>query len=321
MDSYPWEPAQTTSGIVKDPTVGARLVPKSVRKDGSQRKELRIRDGYVPLEDRVAYKSRGKLEAERLKGFVPGATSATPSTYAIPSGKANDPTQGMSKAQKKNYQRKIKKLEEKTARNWDSEDDDDDESDDDDDRGAYKAKDPSELNDQFDVHEDSDDAQLDAAIDDIEVPELGVKPEFGVGFNKQRDMVKGSSRPETKPSGIARPPRPGGIFRDLGLKPKSSTSTDTLTTPSTETTRQTSSTPPNPPATKPVPAPPAANTTRPSSSQSKRTVPGAASKPSTSSGGKDSPRARPEVKVRPGHSLAGMMKQLAVQDTTPGVRR
>ncbi|KAJ9095667.1 hypothetical protein QFC21_005539 [Naganishia friedmannii] len=320
MDSYPWEPAQTTSGIVKDPSVGARLVPKSVRKDGSQRKELRIRDGYVPLEDRVAYKSRGKLEAERVKGFVPGASSATPSTYAIPSGKANDPTQGMSKAQKKNYQRKIKKLEEKTARNWDSEDDDEEEDDDDDDdddnRRVYKAKDSSELNDRFDVIEDSDDEELDAAIDAIEIPELGVKPEFGVGFNKQRDMVKGSSRADTKSSGIARPPRPGGIFRDLGLKPKSSTSTSTLDTPSAETTGQPSSTASKPPAV----TPPVTTTTKPTTSQSKRTIPGAVSKPSATSG-KDSPRARPEVKVRPGHSLAGMMKQLAVQDTAPGVRR
>jgi hypothetical protein len=290
----------------------------------SQRKELRIRDGYVPLEDRVAYKSRGKLEAERLKGFVPGATSATPSTYAIPSGKANDPTQGMSKAQKKNYQRKIKKLEEKTARNWDSEDDDDEDEDEDEhdgnDKRVYKAKNPDELNDRFDVHEDSDDAELDAAIDNIEIPELGVKPQFGIGFNKQRDLMKGPSRADTKPSGIARPPRPGGIFRDLGLKPKSSTSTATLATPSTETTSQTSSTAAEPPVTNPVSTPPATTTAKPGSSQSKRTVPGAASKPSTNSS-KDLPRTRPEVKVRPGHSLAGRMTQLAVQDTTPGVRR
>lgn len=34
MDSYPWEAAQTTSGIVKDPSLGKRVVPPSVRKDG-----------------------------------------------------------------------------------------------------------------------------------------------------------------------------------------------------------------------------------------------------------------------------------------------
>lgn len=34
MDSYPWEPAQTTSGIIKDPNLGKRVVPPTVRKDG-----------------------------------------------------------------------------------------------------------------------------------------------------------------------------------------------------------------------------------------------------------------------------------------------
>ncbi|KAJ9090726.1 hypothetical protein QFC19_009468 [Naganishia cerealis] len=313
MDSYPWEPAQTTSGIVKDPTVGVRLVPKSVRKDGSQRKELRIREGYVPVEDRIAYKSRGKLEAERLKGFVPGATSATPSTYAIPSGKSNDPTQGMSKAQKKNYQRKMKKLEEKTARNWDSEDDDEDDD-------TYEVKDDDtdgEPNDRFDVHEDSDDAQVDAAIDNIEIPELGVKPEHGVGFNTQRDPVKQASRADTKSSLTARPPRPGGIFRDLGLKPKSSGSTSTLGTPSEDSNSQSNQT--SSPASAAKPSTPPVGTK--SGSKTQRTVPGAAASKPSANTSKESPRTRPEVRVRPGHSLAGMMKQLAVQDATPGVRR
>ncbi|GHJ84885.1 hypothetical protein NliqN6_1287 [Naganishia liquefaciens] len=308
MDSYPWEPAQSTSGIVKDPSVGKRVVPPSVRKDGSQRKELRIRDGYVPIEDRIAYKSRGKVEAERMKGFVVGATSATPSTYAIPSVKANDPTQGMTKAQKKNYQRKLKKLEEKSARNWDSEDEDESGGEENKAEGSAKAaavkpvkqyeakaqNSDEEPNDRFDIHQDSDDARQDEAINQIEVPELGVKPEFGVGFNKACDPIKG----------FARPPRPGGIFRDLGLKPKSSGSTAQVTDKDNGVASA------EPVKTKPTTA--AASKTAP-----KRSVPGAAPTANTT---KDAPRQRPEVRVRPGHGLAGMMKQLAVQDST-SVRR
>jgi hypothetical protein len=248
------------------------------------------------VEDRIAYKSRGKVEAERMKGFVVGATSATPSTYAIPSAKTNDPTQGMTKAQKKNYQRKLKKLEEKSARNWDSEDEESEEEA----GGSGKVPKPvktyavkevktdEEPDDRFDIHKDSDDERLDKAIHDIEVPELGVKPEFGVGFNKYRDPIKGP----------ARPPRPGGIFRDLGLKPKSTSGEAEDKVVLAEPVKPTKPTPP--PTTKPA----------------KRTVPGADQKASA----KDAPRQRPEVRVRPGHGLAGMMKQLAVQDTT-SVRR
>ncbi|KAI5454426.1 hypothetical protein NCC49_004478 [Naganishia albida] len=318
MDSYPWEPAQTTSGIVKDPSAGKRVVPQSVRKDGSQRKELRIRDGYVPIEDRIAYKSRGKLESERMKGFIPGATSATPSTYAIPSGKV-DPTQGMSKAQKKNYQRKVKRMEEKSARNWDSESEEGAEG-----GREYEVKrddSDDEPNDRFDVHRTSEDDRLDAEIDAIEIPELGKKPEFEIGFNKYRDPQKERRKdvePELKKE---KPPRPGGIFRDLGLKPKSSGTTPTVstatqvkTTPTVSTATQVKTTPSA--ATEKVKLAPVV--TAP-----KRAVPGAAAAGSSAKAPADktAPRQRPEVRVRPGQGLAGMMKQLAVQDTTPSVRR
>lgn len=238
-----------------------------------------------------------------MKGFVVGATSATPSTYAIPSAKANDPTQGMTKAQKKNYQRKLKKLEEKSARNWDSEDEEES-GEENKAEGSVKPatdkpvkkyevkvdKSDEEPNDRFDIHQDSDDTREDEAINQIEVPELGVKPEFGVGFNKYRDPVKGP----------ARPPRPGGIFRDLGLKPKSSGSTSTVEAEKAEAPIKTTKT--STAASKPAP---------------KRTVPGASSPTSSA---KDAPRQRPEVRIRPGHGLAGMMKQLAVQDSA-SVRR
>jgi hypothetical protein len=247
-----------------------------------------------------------------MKGFVPGATSATPSTYAIPSGKTNDPTAGMSKAQKKNYQRKVKRMEEKTARNWDSESDDE-EGEGEGEAKTYDVKrddSDGEPNDRFDIHRTSSDERLDREIDAIEIPELGKKPEFGIGFNKYRDPIKGprgdvevgekkGEKEEVKP--VVKAPRPGGIFRDLGLKPKSSATTPTLDD-----------------AEKVKLAPVV-------STKPKRTVPGASPTPGPSStkpsAEKNAPRQRPEVRVRPGMGLAGMMKQLAVQDSAPSVRR
>lgn len=241
-----------------------------------------------------------------MKGFIPGATSATPSTYAIPSGKV-DPTQGMSKAQKKNYQRKVKRMEEKSARNWDSESEEGAEG-----GREYEVKrdnSDDEPNDRFDVHRTSEDEQLDAEIDAIEIPELGKKPEFGIGFNKYRDPQKERRKdvePEPKKE---KPPRPGGIFWDLGLKPKSSG-----TTPTVSTATQVKTTPSA--ATEKVKLAPVV--TAP-----KQAVPGAAAADSSAKAPADktTPRQRPEVRVRPGQGLAGMMKQLAVQDTTPSVRR
>lgn len=254
-----------------------------------------------------------------MKGFIPGATSATPSTYAIPSGKTNDPTAGMSKAQKKNYQRKVKRMEEKTARNWDSESEEEGEGEGEEGEGTGKATRSYEVkrvdsdeepNDRFDIHRTSSDERLDREIDEIEIPELGKKPEFGVGFNKYRDPIKGprkdieleEKKEEKTELKSAKPPRPGGIFRDLGLKPKSSGTTPTQATAT---------------ATEKVKLAPVV-TTKPKRTVPGAAVPGASTKPTAD---KNTPRQRPEVRVRPGMGLAGMMKQLAVQDSTPSVRR
>jgi partner of Y14 and mago protein len=78
----PSDPASTPSkaGITTDAT-GQRLIPSSVRSDGSVRKEIRIRPGYRPPEDVEVYKNR-TAEAWRTRGAggVPGAEPATPAT-------------------------------------------------------------------------------------------------------------------------------------------------------------------------------------------------------------------------------------------------
>lgn len=79
----------------------------------STRKELRIRPGFTPEEDVAKYRSSGKRESERLKGFVPGATSASSATYVsdFPSLGGPSSSSTLSKAQKKNLARSNKRAE------------------------------------------------------------------------------------------------------------------------------------------------------------------------------------------------------------------
>jgi partner of Y14 and mago protein len=81
MPSKPTNPAASTetptkSGITTDAN-GQRLIPSSVRSDGSVRREIRIRPGYRPPEDVEVYKNR-TAEAWRTRGSggVPGAEPA-----------------------------------------------------------------------------------------------------------------------------------------------------------------------------------------------------------------------------------------------------
>lgn len=62
----------TKSGIVV--ADGQRLIPASLRPDGSTRKEIRVRPGYLPPEDVEVYKnSRAEAWKNRGSGGVPGA--------------------------------------------------------------------------------------------------------------------------------------------------------------------------------------------------------------------------------------------------------
>ena len=72
MPSIP-APELSKAGIATTST-GERLIPASVRADGSVRKEVRIRAGYTPPEDVEIYKNRtAHAFRNRGKGGVPGA--------------------------------------------------------------------------------------------------------------------------------------------------------------------------------------------------------------------------------------------------------
>jgi partner of Y14 and mago len=64
----------SSAGIVIDATTGERHVPSSTRADGSKRREIRIRPGYLPPEDVEVYKNRtAEAWKNRGSGGVPGA--------------------------------------------------------------------------------------------------------------------------------------------------------------------------------------------------------------------------------------------------------
>lgn len=65
----------TKSGITFTPD-GQRVIPSSVRPDGSTRREIRVRPGYRPPEDVEVYKNRtAEAWKNRGSGGVPGASS------------------------------------------------------------------------------------------------------------------------------------------------------------------------------------------------------------------------------------------------------
>jgi partner of Y14 and mago protein len=83
-------PPVTASGITTDKATGERHIPSSTRPDGSQRREIRVRPGYMPPEDVERYKNRAAAAFKnRGSGGVPGAeglksddNTTTPTTAA-----------------------------------------------------------------------------------------------------------------------------------------------------------------------------------------------------------------------------------------------
>ncbi|KAJ3216856.1 Serine/threonine-protein kinase wnk8 [Dinochytrium kinnereticum] len=81
-----------------------RVIPASRRPDGTLRKEIKIRAGYVPLEEVEKY-SNARIEASKVPvGYVPGLGVKTPEPSAG--------GEGMSKSAKKNAKRKANKAKE-----------------------------------------------------------------------------------------------------------------------------------------------------------------------------------------------------------------
>ncbi|PGG98360.1 hypothetical protein GX51_06847 [Blastomyces parvus] len=80
----------TSSGITVNALTGERHIPASVRPDGSQRREIKVRPGYRPPEDIQVYKNRtAETWKNRGKGGIPGveglkeeSTNSTTATAA-----------------------------------------------------------------------------------------------------------------------------------------------------------------------------------------------------------------------------------------------
>jgi partner of Y14 and mago protein len=86
----------TKSGIIESEN-GERHIPASVRPDGTQRKEIRVRPGYRPPEDVEVYKNR-TAEGFRTRGSggVPGAVPVN-----IEESKSNNKNRKRREARKK----------------------------------------------------------------------------------------------------------------------------------------------------------------------------------------------------------------------------
>lgn len=78
---------------------GFTVIPPSQRPDGTWRKEIRVKAGYVDPEEAEKYQSRGKQWASKASNLPPGLSESS------------QPEVKKSKNQKKNERRKLKKLE------------------------------------------------------------------------------------------------------------------------------------------------------------------------------------------------------------------
>ncbi|ODM98718.1 Partner of Y14 and mago [Orchesella cincta] len=65
----------TSLNVVKDET-GQSFIPSSQRPDGTWRKPIRVRDGYVPQEEQPVYVSKGKQFAQQRSHCPVGMTDS-----------------------------------------------------------------------------------------------------------------------------------------------------------------------------------------------------------------------------------------------------
>lgn len=63
--------SEARDNIVYDST-GQAYIPSSQRPDGSWRKPIRVKEGYIPQDEVSIYKSRGKREAEVMPKLPAG---------------------------------------------------------------------------------------------------------------------------------------------------------------------------------------------------------------------------------------------------------
>lgn len=94
----------SSSGITTNDVTGERHIPASTRPDGTQRRQIRVRPGYLPPEDVQVYKNRAAAAFKSgAKAGIPGAESLVD----------NDPSK--SAASSKNAKKREAKRRAKTA--------------------------------------------------------------------------------------------------------------------------------------------------------------------------------------------------------------
>ncbi len=249
----------------------------------SARKALKIRPGFTPAEDVQKYRSTGAKDAARLKGYVPGASTSSSSTYQAPPELSSDSAfpalgGGMTKAQKKNLARRNKKKEEKEedARNWDSEEDD----------MVEVEEGKLEVNPKVEPKPPKSALSgIQSTLQSLRIDEPTSSSSLNSPTIKSTTETTTTSSPRLSTKPTVRPG--GGLFRDLPIKSKDQPASSSSVLPS------------QPPETQSVPA------SNPKSQPSKTT--------STLTG---QPRTRPEVRVRPGgglQGLHGLVRQMAAE--------
>lgn len=70
----------SAAGIVADASSQSRIVPRSVRADGSVRKERRVREGFVPTEDVPKYRPGQGRVARELAAALPKSNDTAAKT-------------------------------------------------------------------------------------------------------------------------------------------------------------------------------------------------------------------------------------------------
>lgn len=94
------------------------VIPASQRPDGTWRKEIRVKAGYIPPDEAVRYQSRGKEWASSASKLPPGMTkNVTFDKQSVPEVKKT-------KNQKKNERKKQKKSEQAMAKPEDADNED-----------------------------------------------------------------------------------------------------------------------------------------------------------------------------------------------------
>lgn len=88
-------------GVVRDSNTGDLYIPASKRPDGSMRKPVRVKEGYIPQEEVPAYENQGVQWLKSKPSLPPG--------LSIDNTVNSKDTNVLSKSAKKNLKRKEKR--------------------------------------------------------------------------------------------------------------------------------------------------------------------------------------------------------------------